>query len=112
MPVWPDLDLEACGAHITGLLADWMRYLTDPYGHWIFKAEDKHGFWKFVTEVGRGLLSSRAFSVLFPPGWYFFDNLPQQLLSNGVRRSDMALLPCGLSASAAVHSFLNVRFKG
>ena len=29
MPVWPDLDLEACGAQITGLLADWTRYLEE-----------------------------------------------------------------------------------
>jgi hypothetical protein len=65
--------------------ADWMRNVTDPYGRWVFKAEDKKGFWKVVAEVGRGLLSSRAFSVLLPPGWYFQDNLPQQLSStNGV----------------------------
>ena len=27
MPVWPDLDLEACAAELTGLAGDWMRWL-------------------------------------------------------------------------------------
>jgi uncharacterized damage-inducible protein DinB len=29
LPVWPNLDLEACAAELPGLLADWMRYLED-----------------------------------------------------------------------------------
>ena len=62
---------------------------------------------------------ARAFSIATAPlalsiAWRsstMYSSEPS-MLSNGVRRSDMALLPCGLSASAAVHSFLNVRFKG
>lgn len=29
MPVWPDLDLDACAAELARLLPDWMRYLEE-----------------------------------------------------------------------------------
>jgi uncharacterized damage-inducible protein DinB len=29
MAVWPELDVEACAAELTKLLADWMRYLEE-----------------------------------------------------------------------------------
>ncbi|HUR95950.1 MAG TPA: DinB family protein [Gemmatimonadales bacterium] len=33
MPVWPDLDLDSCAAELTGLQAEWMRYLESIDGH-------------------------------------------------------------------------------
>jgi hypothetical protein len=65
------------------LAADWVRYVTDPWGM-ALQAPSEEGFGKFVVSTGRSLFSSRAWSLFFPPGWYFWDNMIAQLANDGV----------------------------
>jgi uncharacterized damage-inducible protein DinB len=45
MAVWPDLDLDACAAELTQLVAEWQRLLDDGLGEGVAYRNSKGEFW-------------------------------------------------------------------
>jgi hypothetical protein len=62
----------------------WMRWMFDPYGQFQYRLQpDNSSFWGIVARIARYLFGSTSWSLLFPFGYYFWDNLFVQSGNNG-----------------------------